>query len=215
MNLDKHEIRHALAVPVLLLIFMYLVFCIENFGDYDFKALGIYPRRIQSLFGIITMPFVHSDFEHILTNSPAFLFLSTLIYMKYKHIACKAMITMWILCGFLLWIIGRPSYHIGCSGIIYAMVMFVFFAGVINRQRSMMALSLIVVFLYGGMVWYMFPQNVLPEISWEGHLSGALAGIICALVFCEGRKDDKDNVMPDNDPDFDWRGKDISDGDIL
>lgn len=215
MNFNKRELCHALTVPVLLLILMYLVFCIENLGDYNFKALGIYPRKIQSLFGIITMPFVHSDFEHILTNTPAFLFLSTLIYMKYKHIACKAISFMWILSGILLWLIGRPSYHIGCSGIIYAMIMFVFFAGVINRQRSMMALSLIVVFLYGGMVWYMFPQNVLPEISWEGHLSGAFAGIVGALIFCEGKKDDENDAVPEIDPDFDWRGKDISDGDIL
>lgn len=79
----------------------------------------------------------------------------------------------------------------------------------------MMALSLIVVFLYGGMVWYMFPQTVLPHISWEGHLAGAMSGITSALVFCEGKQDDGTNALPDEEPGFDWRGKDISDGDIL
>ena len=215
MDEGKRMLYHALIVPLLIVFAMYLVFAMEHFGHYDFRALGIYPRKAVSLAGIITMPFVHSDFEHIMANTPAFLFLSVLIFLRYRRIAGKSLVSMWVLTGTILWVIGRPAWHVGCSGIIYAMVMFVFFAGVINRQRSMMALSLIVVFLYGGMVWYMFPQTVLPHISWEGHLAGAMSGITSALVFCEGKQDDGTNALPDEEPGFDWRGKDISDGDIL
>ncbi len=194
---------------------MLLVFAFEKLGHYDFSVAGIYPRKATSLLGIITMPFVHSGAKHLFSNIPAFLFLSSLVYLKYKAVAGKSMLNMWIISGILLWAIGRPSYHIGCSGIIYALSMFVFCAGIINRQRQMMALSLVVVFLYGGMVWSMFPQTTPANISWEGHVSGAIAGLITALLFCEGKHDPEPEEEDEKEPNFDWRGKDTADGDVI
>ena len=88
---------------------------------------------------------------------------------------------MIILTGLLTWILGRPSYHIGASGIIYLLVSFIFFSGIVRKYYRLIALSLIVVFLYGSMIWYIFPME--ERISWEGHLSGFLVGSVFAFIF--------------------------------
>jgi hypothetical protein len=83
--------------------------------------------------------------------------------------------------GVLTWIIGRDSFHIGASGIVYMLTSFLFFKGIWSKNYRLIALSLIVVFMYGSMVWGIFPQK--ERISWEGHLAGLLTGIVLALVF--------------------------------
>ena len=81
--------------------------------------------------------------------------------------------------GLLTWAIGRPSYHIGASGMIYVLASFIFFKGAFTKHYRLMALSLIVVFIYGSMLWYIFP--VKEGISWEGHLAGFLTGLVLAF----------------------------------
>src|SRR5690606_32795943 len=83
--------------------------------------------------------------------------------------------------GLFTWLIGRPSYHIGASGLIYALVSFIFFKGIFTRNFQLSALSFIVVFLYGSMIWYIFP-DMKEGMSWEGHLGGFISGILLALV---------------------------------
>ena len=88
---------------------------------------------------------------------------------------------LWILAFRLIaWIIGRSSYHIGASGLVYVLVSFIFFKSVTKYFRHV-ALSLAVVFLYGSTIWYIFP--VKEGISWEGHLSGFVTGLVFALVY--------------------------------
>ena len=87
----------------------------------------------------------------------------------------------WLTSGLWLWTIGRPSFHIGASTIVYALASFLFFSGLIRRHTRLMAISMFVVFLYGGMVWGILPMK--SHISWEGHLSGALRGLILAYWF--------------------------------
>ena len=85
-----------------------------------------------------------------------------------------------LISGFLTWLIGRPSYHIGASGLIYVLASFIFFKGIFTKHFRLVALSLLVVFIYGGLLWYIFP--IREEISWEGHLAGFITGLFLALV---------------------------------
>jgi membrane associated rhomboid family serine protease len=85
--------------------------------------------------------------------------------------------------GIILWIIGRESWHIGASGLIYALAFFLFFSGLIRRHIPLIAISLIITFLYGSMVWHIFPWKVNDPISWEGHLSGGFTGLMLAVFF--------------------------------
>jgi len=144
----------------------------------------LYPRRFSGLRGIFFSPFIHSSLEHLYNNTiPLALLLASLFYF-YREVALKVLILGVLFSGLITWGIGRPSYHIGASGIIYLLASFVFFKGVFTKYYRLIALSLAVVFLYGSLLWYIFPME--NGISWEGHLGGFLSGLTLAF-FIKGR----------------------------
>ncbi len=145
---------------------------------YDY---GLFPRTFSGLRGIITMPFLHGDFEHLISNSIPLLVLVTGLVYFYRRLALKVGVWIWLLSGFWLWLGGRPSFHVGASAIIYGLTVFLFFSGVFRKDRRLMALSLLVVFLYGGLIWGILP--IVEENSWEGHLFGSCAGLLMAVIY--------------------------------
>ena len=166
---------------------MWLMFWAEHLFKYDFYKLGVLPRSLEGLKGIIFMPLIHSqqDANHIINNSvPTFFLLATLIYF-YREIALKVFLSGWILTGLLVWIYAKNngSYHIGMSGLVYLLAGFLFFSGVLRRFLPLQAISLFVVFLYGSMIWGIFPME--EKVSWEGHLMGFILGIVQAFWFRE------------------------------
>jgi membrane associated rhomboid family serine protease len=175
---------------------MWLVYGLEVYQSRSFSSFGVYPRDWSGLKGIILMPFLHGDFNHIANNSVPFLVLGTFIFYFYKRVAWRVMFYSTIITGIWLWAGGRQSFHIGASGLIYAFAGFVFLSGLLNRNRYMMGLSLLVAFLYGSMIWFVFPIDA--KISWEGHLFGGLAGLLLAFLYRkEGPK--RKVVLNDND----------------
>jgi membrane associated rhomboid family serine protease len=142
------------------------------------------PQTAHGLLGILTLPFLHGDWEHLLANIPAVLVLGTALYYCYPTLAHPVMIISWLASGFLTWCIGNPgSIHVGASALIYSLNLFLILSGFIRGNRQLIVISLIMVFLYGGFVWGMIPALAkLQNISWEGHLSGAIIGIVLALI---------------------------------
>jgi membrane associated rhomboid family serine protease len=153
--------------------------------DVSWYRFGINPRTWEGLNGILFSPFIHRDAGHLYSNSIPLLVLSWCLFFFYKDLGYFVFPFLWLLSGLFTWLIGRDSYHIGASGLIYSLSFFLFLSGVLRKYIPLMAVSLIVVFLYGSTIWSMFPvtEIVDPSISWEGHSSGAISGIICALVF--------------------------------
>ena len=174
-------------IPLILLLVMWAVFGAEVLLNRSFSAFGVYPREWSGIKGILFMPFLHGDFNHIANNSAPFFVLTTLLFTFYHKVAWRVFIFTWLVTGLWLWAGGRPSFHIGASGLIYALAAFLFFSGVFNKSPYMMGLSLLIVFLYGSMIWYVFP--IKAGISWEGHLFGALSGLLFAWIYrSEGPK---------------------------
>ncbi|MGI9532578.1 rhomboid family intramembrane serine protease [Lutimonas sp.] len=170
-----------LAVPLYLVIFIWFVYWFEVKQGFNFNTYGIHPRHLLGLRGIFLSPFIHGDVKHLYHNSaPLFVLLFSLFYF-YREIAWKVLFYGAFLTGLLTWIIGRNSYHIGASGIIYMLFSFIFLSGVLRKNYRLVAVSLMVIFLYGSMVWYVLP--VKESISWEGHLSGLLIGIVFAIFY--------------------------------
>jgi membrane associated rhomboid family serine protease len=147
----------------------------------NFNKYGIYPNTFKGLRGIFFSPFIHGDLKHLFNNSIPVGFLLGCMFYFYQKIAVKVIIGGLLISGFMTWLIGRPSYHIGASGLVYLLVSFIFFSGVFRKYYRLIALSLVVVFLYGSLVWYIFPTE--ERISWEGHLSGFIVGFVFAFMF--------------------------------
>ncbi|MDF1518459.1 MAG: rhomboid family intramembrane serine protease [Lutibacter sp.] len=168
-------------IPVIAVFSIWLLYFLEiKFGN-NFNRYGIYPQTLTGLRGIVFSPFLHSSFEHLFSNSIPLLVMLASLYYFYEGIATKVLLWGIFLTGLLTWSFARPSYHIGASGVVYFLVSFIFFSGVFRKYYRLAAVSLIVVFLYGSTVWYIFP--IKEEISWEGHSSGFLVGFIFAFIF--------------------------------
>lgn len=173
--------RSVLLVPVMAIVLIWLIYFIEIKFSLNFNKYGIYPKTLKGLRGIICSPFIHSNTKHLFNNSIPLAVMLISLYYFYNKIASKVLFYGIILTGILTWSFARPSFHIGASGVVYLLVSFIFFSGIIRKYYRLTALSLIVVFLYGGMVWYIFP--IEERISWEGHFSGFLVGFVFAIIF--------------------------------
>lgn len=171
-------------VPFLVVLLLWLLFWIEVRFHFDFSAFGIYPRTISGLLGVLFSPFIHGNLEHLYNNSiPLFILIAALFYFYQQH-AIKILGLGILFSGMLTWIIARNAFHIGASGLIYVLVSFIFFKGIFTKYYRLVALSLLVVLLYGSMVWYVFPNPLIEKnISWEGHLAGLLTGFVFAIRF--------------------------------
>ena len=183
MKQDIQRIMLAAAKPLFLIFILYMLKIVEVGMHWDLSHLGIYPMENRGVFGILTHPLIHSGFSHLLANTLPLFFLSWCLFYFYRGIAGKIFILIWIGAGLLTFIIGKPGWHIGASGLIYGLAFFLFFSGILRKHVPLVALSLLVTFLYGSLVWNMFPQFASSTTSWEGHLGGAAAGIAAAILF--------------------------------
>ena len=173
--------KNVLWVPIVAIVAIWLIYWVEITFGYNFNTYGILPREIKGLRGVLFSPFIHSDASHLSSNSiPLFVLLASLFYF-YRKIAHKVLIYGILLSGLFCWIIARDSYHIGASSLIYLLFSFIFFSGIIRKHYRLIALSLVVIFLYGGMIWFIIPTE--DRISWEGHLSGFLIGLLFAFLY--------------------------------
>jgi membrane associated rhomboid family serine protease len=177
----NQEFYKAILYPLLFVMILWIVKFIEVVFDTSFGTYGVYPQTLSGLKGIIFSPLVHGDYKHLISNSFPLLILGGMLFYFYKEIAHRVILIGWIALGFWLWIIGRESFHIGASGLIYFIAAFLFVSGILRKHTGLMAVSLVVIFLYGSIVWGIFP--LVERVSWEGHFSGLVAGIVLAFFF--------------------------------
>jgi len=180
----QEQFRYSTGVigyPVMFVLIIWIVFWFEVRFGFDFKYLGVYPKTLSGLKGVIFSPFIHGDIKHLYHNTIPLFVLSVALFYFYRNISWKVIFYGILLSGFLTWCIGRPAYHIGASGLIYVLMSFTLFKGIFAKHYRLIALSLLVVFVYGSMIWYAFP--VKSGVSWEGHLSGLIVGLLFAIVF--------------------------------
>ncbi len=168
----------AAVLPVLALLVIWSVFLIGHAYRLNMARSGLVPRDTLGAVGILTAPFLHGDLDHLFNNSVALFVLGWCLQYFYPKAALRVTLAVWLLGGFGVWLTARPEHHIGASGIVYGFASFLFFSGVIRRQRTLMAVSLLMVFLYGSMVWGILP--VMAWLSWESHLWGGIIGAAMA-----------------------------------
>ena len=178
----RKKLLLSMIIPGMFIFFMWLVKIIEVLFEIDLSGFGIYPLSAKGLQGIFFSPFIHGDFKHLFNNSLPLFFLSVALFYFYTEVALKVFIWTYFLTGLLVWIAGRESWHIGASGLVYGLASFLFFSGIIRRYFRLIALSLLIVFLYGSMVWGIFP-GIYKNVSWESHMLGFFSGVVLSVWY--------------------------------
>ena len=184
MPSEKHKLFYSLFFPTVFLLVIWTVSLAEYMLGVRFVEYGLYPRSWEGLVGILTSPLIHADFNHLFANSVPLFVLGASLFYFYRSIALRVFILIWLFSNIWVWGMGREAYHIGASGLVYGLASFLFVSGLIRKEPRLMAISMFVAFLYGSLIWGVFPE-LFPEknISWEGHLMGMLAGVIFAIYF--------------------------------
>ncbi len=183
-GIQRKSIAQALLVGFVFTLAPWLVYGYERINLISLSDYGLLPRSFLQFYGILSMPFLHGGIEHLVSNTAPLFILTTFLYYFYKRFFGWVYLSIYLLTGFWTWMIGRPDIHIGASGVVYGLTAFIFFSGAWSKNYRLAAISLLIVFLYGSIIWGIFPMQ--PTVSWEGHLSGFVAGLVMSVYF---RKD--------------------------
>lgn len=193
----RNDISRAARIPLLFLAICWLLFLFEAILGISFHQWGVRPLTLRGLRGVLLMPFLHGDIDHILNNSFGILTLGTLLFFSYKEIALKIYVLIFLISGLWTWSIPSDAYHIGASALIYGLFGFLTLSGLLRKEVKLLAITFLVVFLHQGIVWGVFPSK--PGISWQGHLAGFLSGIVLAIYFRKEGPQKKQIVINDDD----------------
>ena len=182
MTKNLSHVINVMFVPILFVFAIWFVKGFELIYSTPFHEYGIKSLDINRITGIFSFPFLHADFNHLINNTYPIIILGGIISSVYKEISNQVFFFSYLLSGTILWFIGNPEENvIGASGIVYALASFVLISGFIKKQPRLAILSFFVIFMYGSLFWGMLPMP--NKISWEGHLSGFIAGILIAIYF--------------------------------
>ena len=205
------SLRVSAIIPTMLVAIMWLVKIIEVLFHLDFSFLGVKPVSLEGIPGIFLFHFIHGDWQHLFANTIPILVLGSALYYFYRPIANRILLILIFSVGLLTWCGARGGIHIGASGLVYGLTFFLMLSGFIRRNKRLIIISLVVVFLYGSLVWGLYPKYAIENnISWEGHLSGFVMGIVLAIFYKnevvplgdEDRNEDDDEIEDDeNDSD--------------
>ncbi len=190
-----------LLTPLLFPAVLWIVHLLSLLLNEDLSKLGLLPRNLIGLLGILTSPLIHADFSHLISNTIPLIVLGWIIFYFYPKVSYILFLFIYFITGLLVWIFARQVFHIGASGIVYGFVSFLFFSGIFRRDNTSIALALVITFLYGGLVWGMIPG--WKGISWESHLFGAITGLTAAYLFRKIDPPKKKYDWEDEPDDFD------------
>ncbi len=177
---DSRHLKRSFTVVAAFTAILWLIKMVEMAYGANLAVYGVYPGQLSGLAGILWAPLIHSSFSHLFANTAPLLILGTALVYGYPKSARVVIPAVYIGTGLGVWLFARQAYHVGASGLTFGFMFFVFTVGVLRWDRQAIALSLVVFFLYGGMIWGIFPNK--PDISFESHLSGAIIGVVLAVL---------------------------------
>jgi len=171
----------AIKVALFTVGLLWVILIVDSVLGLGLARFGLRPRQFDGLIGVFTVPLLHSGPEHLLSNSLPLLISLTAILYLYPASSIRVIPIIWMGSGLLAWVIGRPSLHFGASGFVYGLLAYVFISGILRLDMRSVAVSVMVWFLYGSMIWGVLP--IRPNMSWELHLAGAILGVALAIAF--------------------------------
>ncbi len=201
-DIELQKIKTALVIPVFFLLITFSLKLIETLEGVRLVECGIKPLSINGLPGILFSPLVHSDWDHFFANAIPLLVLGVALFYFYRGISVKVFVFIYLLTGIWVWLGARDAWHIGASGVIYGLAAFLIAGGFLRNYIPLMAISLMVVFAYGGMIWGIFPLKWDVPYSWESHLWGTVSGILLAIIFRKQGPQRPLKVWPEEEYDY-------------
>lgn len=174
---ERERVRRALLWPLLGATILIAIHAVHELFGGDWSHLGIIPRAFAGVLGIVTSPLIHGSWGHLLANVPTLWVLGILTLYGFPRATRTAVPLIWIMGGLGVWLFAREGAHIGASGLTHGMMFFAVVIGIRRRDALSIALALVILFLYGSMIWGVFPAA--PGISFEAHLFGAVVGAVC------------------------------------
>jgi len=179
---ERKDLLLPLLFPGVLTIVLVMIKLFEVAQEMPLYSLGIRPREVTGLLGIITSPLIHGDWQHLVSNASPILGLGWMVGYFYPRASLGVLLHSWWVTGLVVWIVaGGHAWHIGASGVIYAWAFFLVASGLLRKERRRSIVIALVVVFYGGMLWGLMPGQI--GISWESHLAGAAVGLILALIY--------------------------------
>jgi membrane associated rhomboid family serine protease len=186
MNNTLYKGKRNLTIPARFVFLMWLFFSLQYYLAIDLGYLGIVPRTLSGLIGVLMAPLIHGSFGHILANTfPVFILAATLFYF-FPGVALRVFFQCYFITNFFVWLMARPFFHIGASGLVYAMAFFLISIGIFKRDFKSMAIAILVLILYGGLFYNITIINT--SISYESHVIGAIVGIGTAFGIVKSLK---------------------------
>jgi membrane associated rhomboid family serine protease len=200
---DLRRLRRAAIGTISGVAALWLIHAARRVSDGATSSLGIEPRSVDGLLGILTAPLLHGSVSHLLGNTLPLLVLGTAVAFEFRRYWPALTVTIWLGSGAGVWLLAREAVHLGASGVAYGLMAFVLVAGLRRRDQRSIALVLLVLFLHGGMVWGLLPLE--SGVSFESHLAGAIVGGLCAL------RVEKTTLRQRRPRKYAWEGKEIDD----
>ena len=177
---DARHIKRSFTIVATFTALLWLIKIFEMTLGTNFVEYSIYPGQLSRLTGILWAPLIHSSFSHLFANTAPLLILGTVLLYGYPKSAKIVIPVIYFGTGLSVWLFARPAFHLGASGLTFGFMFFVFSIGVLRWDKRAIPLSMVVFFLYGGMIWGIFPNK--PDISYESHLFGAIIGVVLAVL---------------------------------
>ncbi len=177
---DRNRLRHSFLLSTAFAALLWIIKTVEIIFHLDLVRYGVYPLQPGGLTGILTGPLIHGSWPHLFANTLPVIILGTALLYGYPRSAKIVLAAVYLGSGLGVWLFAREAYHIGASGLTFGVMFFLFVIGTLRWDKRAIVISMIVFFLYGGMIWGIFPSE--PGISFESHLFGALIGVVLAIV---------------------------------
>ena len=197
---DRKRLKQSFIIAAGFTALLWVIKLIEVISGARLVQYGVYPGSLLGLQGVLFAPLIHSSISHLFANTAPLLILGTALLYGYPRSARIVIPVVYLLTGLCVWLFARQVWHIGASGLTFGFMFFIFTIGALRWDRKAIALSMIVFLLYGGMIWGVFPGR--PGISFESHLSGAVIGLVLAVLLR-----DTDPRPPEKK--YSWEDEDI------
>jgi len=177
---DRDRLRHSFRIVTSFAALLWLIKIAEAVFQLELVRFGVYPLQPGGLIGILTGPLIHGSWSHLFANTLPTIILGTALFYGYPRSAIPLLAAVYLGSGLGVWLFAREAYHIGASGLTFGVMFFLFVIGALRWDKRAIVISMIVFFLYGSMIWGVFPSQ--PGISFESHFFGAVIGVVMAIV---------------------------------